>query len=91
MRKLSKKLNKKHTEEQLNTTEATDDSPPQKRRSLTDFTLVQQLLSGLGLDKTSKSTATVKGKKLKVSENDHSHGSFFLRAGAVGQLYKQLY
>ena len=23
-------------------------------------------------------------KKMKVSENDHSHGSLFLRAGAVG-------
>ena len=26
-----------------------------------------------------------KFKKMKVSDNDHSHGSFFLRAGAVGQ------
>ena len=23
-------------------------------------------------------------KKMKVSDNEHSHGSFFLRAGAVG-------
>ncbi len=26
-----------------------------------------------------------KSKKMKVSDNEHSHGSFFLRAGAVGQ------
>ena len=27
-----------------------------------------------------------KTKKMKVSENEHSHGSFFLRAGAVGRM-----
>ena len=26
-----------------------------------------------------------KSKKMKVSESEHSHGSFFLRAGAVGR------
>ena len=28
-----------------------------------------------------------KTKKMKVSENEHSHGSFFLRAGAVGRIF----
>lgn len=31
-----------------------------------------------------------KGKKLKVSDNEHSHGSFFLRVGAVGKYFEKI-
>ncbi len=43
------------------------------------------------LGKRNSTTSTIssirrKSRKMKVSDNEHSHGSFFLRAGAVGQL-----
>lgn len=36
-------------------------------------------------DEGNEAAKQVKTKKLKVSDNDHSHGSFFLRVGAVGR------
>ncbi len=39
------------------------------------------------MDEGKGATKRVKTKKMKVSDNDHSHGSFFLRVGAVGQSF----
>lgn len=45
--------------------------------------------SGTGRSDSVKSTG--KSKKMKVTDNEHSHGSFFLRAGAVGESLSKNY
>ncbi len=53
--------------------------------NLTDNTQSEIVSYSLMDDEGNEATKQVKTKKLKVSDNDHSHGSFFLRVGAVGR------
>lgn len=67
------------TEAELTNTEDT------RRKSLTSLISMRRISSAFGLNSTKfRKTSLSEGKKMKVSKNDHSHVSFFLRAGAVG-------
>ncbi len=64
-------------------------TPLQEKQSLqcktTPSEIVSYSLTDDRNDNTSATNSSRKSKKMKVSDNEHSHGSFFLRVGAVGQ------
>ena len=62
-------------------------TPSSLSLNVVDESAVSYAMSGANVLARAPSTAGggVKHRKMKVSDNEHSHGSFFLRAGAVGK------
>ena len=90
LKKKQRHLNKRSAKRKLDSSAISigiDDSESPRRfrsflhRSVSSFGLSLAEESSVNSDQT----GTTKYKKMKVSGNEHSHGSFFLRAGAVGQ------
>ena len=84
-RQLAKRSAKKKLESSTISISVDDNDSPGGLRSF-----LHRSASTFGFNLADESPVTdqqhvdAKWKKMKVSENEHSHGSFFLRAGAVG-------
>ena len=55
------------------------DKTPCEKQDVVSYSLMNQR------NDANSATSGRKSKKMKVSDNEHSHGSFFLRVGAVGR------
>ncbi len=69
-------------------------TPSSLTLNVVDESAVSYAMSGANIIRGGRSVTmnrhptggVIKNRKMKVSDNEHSHGSFFLRAGAVGEI-----